>query len=170
VNAAERPLIAKILDDPWLKEDLEPRAVGHAVAHLVPQHLEEVRTRREELVEKTKAAVKDRLTKEINYWDHRAEELRAQEQAGRTPRLNSAKARQRADELQSRLQKRLADLEQERQIAALPPVVVGGALVIPGGLLKHLQGVQHQDVKALQTARIEQLAVLVEALGEPVAT
>ncbi len=40
-----------------------------------------------------------RLQKEINYWDHRAEELRAQEQAGRTPRLNSAKARQRADDL-----------------------------------------------------------------------
>ncbi len=159
LEEAERPLIAKILDDPWLKEDLEPRAVGHAVAHLVPQHLEEVRKRREELVDKTKAAVKDRLTKEINYWDHRAEELRAQEHAGRTPRLNSAKARQRADDLQSRLQKRLADLEQERQLAALPPVVVGGALIVPGGLLKALEGSKHQDIEALQTARNEQLAM-----------
>ncbi len=32
-----------------------------------------------------------------------------------------------------RLKKRLADLELERQLAALPPVVVGGALVIPQG-------------------------------------
>jgi SNF2 family DNA or RNA helicase len=159
LDEAERPLIAKILDDPWLHEDIEALAVGHAIAHLVPQHLDEVRKRREELVEKTKAAVKDRLTKEINYWDHRAEDLKAQEQAGRTPRLNSAKARQRADELQSRLQRRLADLEQERQLAALPPVVVGGALIIPGGLLKHLQGAEHQETEALETLRIEQLAM-----------
>ena len=159
LEEAERPLIAKILEDPWLKEDLEARAVGHAVARLVPAHLEEVRKRREELVDKTKAAVKDRLTKEINYWDHRAEDLRAQEQAGRTPRLNSAKARQRADELQARLQKRLADLELERQVAALPPVVVGAALVVPTGLLKHLQGAEHQDAEAIETARIERLAM-----------
>ena len=129
------------------------------MARLVPAHLEEVRKRREELVDKTKAAVKDRLTKEINYWDHRAEDLRAQEQAGRTPRLNSAKARQRADELQARLQKRLADLELERQVAALPPVVVGAALVVPAGLLRHLQGAEHQDTEAIETARIERLAM-----------
>jgi superfamily II DNA or RNA helicase len=159
LDEAERPLIAKILEDPWLHEDIEALAVGHAIAHLVPQHVEEVRKRREELVDKTKAAVKDRLTKEINYWDHRAEDLRAQEQAGRTPRLNSAKARQRADELQSRLQRRLADLEQERQLAALPPVVVGGALIVPGGLFAHLKGAPDQARAAIETARIEQLAM-----------
>jgi hypothetical protein len=155
----DRPLIAKILEDPWLHEDLEARAVGHAVAQLVPSHLDEVRERREELVEKTKVAVMDRLTKEINYWDHRAEELRVQEQAGRTPRLNSVKARQRADELQGRLKKRLADLELERQLSALPPIVVGGALVVPAGLLTHLRGAPHQDAKALETSRIEHLAM-----------
>ncbi|MEZ5434060.1 MAG: hypothetical protein R3F31_23410 [Verrucomicrobiales bacterium] len=42
--------------------------------------------------------VKDRLTKEINYWDHRAEELKLQEQAGKAnARLNSNEARKRAD-------------------------------------------------------------------------
>ena len=157
--ADERPLIAKILEEAWLKEDLEARAVGHAVANLVPTHLDEVRIRREEIVDKTKVAVQDRLKKEINYWDHRAEELRAQEQAGRTPRLNSTRARQRADELQTRLQKRLADLDQERQLAALPPVVVGGALIIPTGVLKQLQGAKHQDIEAMETSRIESLAM-----------
>ncbi len=155
----ERPVIARILEDPWLHEDLEGRAIGHAVANVVPAHLDEVRARREELVDKTKVAVQDRLKKEINYWDHRAEQLRAQEQAGQTPRLNSAKARQRADELQTRLQKRLADLELERQLAALPPVVVGGALVIPAGLLQHLQGAKAQDIEAIETSRIETLAM-----------
>jgi hypothetical protein len=47
---------------------------------------------------KTEAAVKDRLTKEINHWDHRAGQLKAQEAAG-TPnaRPNSGDARKRAD-------------------------------------------------------------------------
>ena len=85
------------------------------------------------------AAVKDRLTKEITYWDHRANQLKDQELAGRTnAKINSGKARQRADELQARLQRRMAELELERQISPLPPVAIGGSLVAPIGLLKKL--------------------------------
>ena len=51
------------------------------------------------LIHTTMAAVKDRLTKEIAYWDHRAEDLKAQEQAGRQPRMNWLMARQRADDV-----------------------------------------------------------------------
>ena len=36
------------------------------------------------LLDKTEAAVKDRLTKEISYWDHRAEQLKLQEQAAKS--------------------------------------------------------------------------------------
>jgi hypothetical protein len=87
------------------------------------------------------AAVKERLSKEITSWDHRAEDLKLQEQAGRpNARLNSQEARRRADELQSRLQKRMAQLDLEAQIAPLPPVVVGGLLVVPVGLLSTLTG------------------------------
>jgi hypothetical protein len=75
---------------------------------MVPQHLDELRRRKEELIDKTKAAVKDRLTKEINYWDHRAAALKDQELAGKVnAKLNSGLARQRADDLSARLQKRL---------------------------------------------------------------
>jgi hypothetical protein len=38
-------------------------------------------------------------------------------------KINSAKARQRADELTMRLQKRMEDLQQERRISPLPPNV-----------------------------------------------
>ncbi len=90
---------------------------------------------------KTLAAVKDRLTKEINYWDHRAAQLKDQELAGRVnAKLNSGLARQRADELATRLQKRTAELEQERKLSALPPVLLGGALIVPAGLLYTLRG------------------------------
>ncbi len=76
------------------------------------------------------------MSKEINYWDHRAEDLRAQERAGRAnARLNSQEARRRADELQARLAMRMDQLNLEAQVSALPPVILGGLVVIPAGLL-----------------------------------
>ena len=57
-------------------------------------------------------------------------------EAGRTgARLNSGEARRRADALQLRLRKRLAELQREARIAPRPPVVLGGLLVVPRGLL-----------------------------------
>lgn len=158
----ELALLEPVLNTPWLQQDLEEQVITHAVEHIVPQHVEEVRHRREELVARVKAAVTDRLTKEINYWDHRAEDLKAQESAGKiNARINSAKARQRADELAARLQKRLAELEQERQLSALPPVVVGGALIVPAGLLARLKGVQAaaSNMSVQETREVERLAM-----------
>jgi superfamily II DNA or RNA helicase len=125
----------------WITRQLEKKAQGYAIEHVVPEHLDEVRTRRVEWIEKARAAVKDRLTKEISYWDHRAETLKEQEHAGRAnARLNSQEARKRADDLQARLQKRMEQLEQEAQISALPPVVLGGVVVVPMGLLARIAG------------------------------
>jgi len=125
----------------WITRELEQKAFGHAIATVVPEHIQEVRARRLGWIEKTRAAVKDRLTKEITYWDHRAAELQLQEQAGRTnARLNSQEARKRADELQVRLEKRLADLDREAQLSAVPPVVLGGLVVVPAGLIARMTG------------------------------
>ena len=125
------------LEAEWLAADnLEATASSHAIEELIPRHLARVRQRREELIDKTVVAVRERLTKEINYWDYRANELKALEQAGRpNAKINPARARQRADKLEMRLRRRMEELEQERQIAASPPVIIGGALVVPAGLL-----------------------------------
>src|SRR5262249_6206855 len=125
----------------WISRELEQTAQGYAVAHVVPEHLAEVRARKLELIAKTEAAVKDRLTKEISYWDHRAEQLKLQEQAGKTnARLNSGEAGKRADALQARLEKRMEELKLEHQISPLPPVILGGLLVVPSGLLAMMTG------------------------------
>ena len=125
----------------WITADVEAAAIGFAISHAVPQHLEEVRSRKLELLAKTEAQVKDRLTKEIAYWDHRAAELQEQERAGKpNARLNSDEARRRADQLQRRLQRRMDEIQRERQLAALPPVVLGGALIVPAGLLRKMSG------------------------------
>src|SRR6185369_10479699 len=74
----------------WIGGSIEQKAQAYAIAEVVPTHVEEIRTRRVAWVEKTRAAVKDRLTKEIAHWDHRAAQLKVQEEAGRPgARLNS---------------------------------------------------------------------------------
>jgi hypothetical protein len=78
---------------------------GYVIAHVVPEHLADVKGRKLELIAKTEAAVKDRLTKEITYWDHCAEELKLQ-----------------------------------AQLSPLPPVVLGGSLVVPVGLIQAMTG------------------------------
>ena len=133
----ELPLLPQIPEPAWLRSELENKVLEYAIQHLVPSHFAEVRRRKEELVDKTTAAVKDRLTQEIRYWDHRAIELKEQELAGKVnARLNSGLARQRADDLAARLQKRMGELEQERKLSPLPPVVSGAALIVPVGLLQ----------------------------------
>jgi len=123
----------------WITQGLEQEAMRHAINNVVPQHFAEVRDRKLALIAKTEAAVKERLTREIHFWDRRAEELRLQESAGKpNARLNSGEASKRADQLTARLQKRLEELKRERQLAPLPPVVLGGTLVIPAGLLHEM--------------------------------
>lgn len=142
--SADEPKAMEILARPecaWMGQGIEQQAQNHAVARIVPEHLEEVKSRRLAWIEKTRAAVKDRLTKEIAYWDHRAAQLKLQEQAGREgARLNSGEARRRADDLQGRLQRRLEELDREAQLSALPPVVLGGLVVIPVGMLAAAAG------------------------------
>jgi superfamily II DNA or RNA helicase len=150
--AENEPGIETILARPecsWITKDLEQKAQSHAISFVVPEHLSEVRNRKLDLIAKTEAAVKDRLTKEISYWDHRAEDLKAQEQTGKVnARLNSDEARKRADSLEARLQKRMEELRLERQISALPPVVLGGFLVVPLGLVAAITGNPISTLKA----------------------
>ena len=162
------PEVGAILDRPecgWVDDGLEARMEEWAVAQAVPRHIEEVRKARHLQVDKTRAAVKARLTKEINYWDHRAQELKAREEAARDGaelaagshsgssegsvsgartvsgvRLASGEAAKRADALQVRLRRRLSALDLERQISPCPPVVLGGVLVAPRGLLEEMAG------------------------------
>lgn len=141
LRADELPLAERARgESTWAQQDLEPVATSYAASRLVPEHFEEVKRRRTELSMKTMAAVKDRLTKEIAHWEHRAVTLGEREQAGKPvgDRLNAAKAWTRANELSTRLEQRTKDLALELQLSPLPPVIAGGALIIPAGLLAKL--------------------------------
>jgi SNF2 family DNA or RNA helicase len=139
IQTEERAMIADRLSAGWLTKNLEGAVIAHAVTLSVPAHVEEVRERRLPEIAKIEAEVQARLKREILYWDNRAEDLRAQERAGKPAgRLNAAQAAARAQDLADRLERRLAELSRERDISTLPPVVRGGSLVVPGGLLRWL--------------------------------
>jgi superfamily II DNA or RNA helicase len=138
---AEQLAAAAAVDHDRAGGSLEEAAVGQGIP-LARAHLDEVRRRTFDRVDRVAAEVRARLEPEIRHWDHRAAELRQRELAGRLPAsgMNSGNARQRAEELAARLKYRMSELAAERQLAAGPPLVAGGALVLPAGLLSRLTG------------------------------
>lgn len=167
------PDVTAILERPevgWIAKEIEAKAREHAIATVVPQHIDEVRAQKLTLLDKTEAAVRERLTKEISYWDYRAETLREAEQANKpNARVNSAEARRRADELQGRLEKRLAEIAAERQLSPLPPVVLGGLLVIPAGLIAEMTGKRDEVMRRVadtQAAAAKARAIIMQVERE----
>lgn len=156
---ADRALVADIIRQAQATPRLEQHALAYAIEQIAPEHVAEIRAEREPLIAKTFAAVKARLTKEIIYWDTQAQRFREQAQAGKVnAALNAENAQHRADDLEVRRHRRLAELEQERNIASLPPRLLGAVLVIPGGLLARLKGTRTATFaqSAAERQRVEQ--------------
>jgi superfamily II DNA or RNA helicase len=161
LNPEEKDAAHKLLDDAgWLKGDIEKMAMHFAIAQLAPEHLRETRERRLAEIDRVEGEVRARLKREINYWDGRAEEL-LKEQAGKGGRLNSGNARAYAQTLTERLDRRLRQLTEERDIQALPPLVKGAALVVPASLLNPVGAAVPEGLAedALARQEIEQVAM-----------
>lgn len=156
----------------WLTRDVEDLARNYAISHIIPSHLDQVKTHRQEMVDKTKKAVEARLSAEIRYWDYQAYLLKEKEAQGKVnARLNSQRASQRADELATRKDRRLAELDAERMVSPAAPVVMGGAVIIPRGLLHRLCGTPMPtlfgsgDKKAVEYAAMRAVMDIERALG-----
>lgn len=134
--SSEAPTVERLIEESeWISQSAEHTAVDHAVSHIVPAHLDEVKSVRISHAEKALAAIHKRLTREIHYWDRRAEELRQKEQAGKQPKMNWMKAKEHAEELAARLARRKEELEQEKHVSPQPPRVIGSVVVVPEMLL-----------------------------------
>ena len=136
----DRALLEGHLDLDWADHTAEETAKSWAIEHLSQPHFEEIHRVTEARVAKVREAVRERLEAEIRYWDQRAEELKKQELAGQKPRINSGRARARADELATRLTRRRLDLDRESDLHNSPPTIVGAAIVVPQGLIDKLLG------------------------------
>ena len=161
---AERPLLADMLASDWIRSDQEQRALELAATTIVPKHYDEVATRRIAHVDKTLAAVHERLTKEIAYWSDRWLKLSDDRAAGLDVGPNIEKFQRTINDLEARLENRKKELQSMRHVTNGTPVVLGGALVVPIGLLRKLRGepASHAATFAADPAaraRIEMLAM-----------
>lgn len=160
VTDDERVQAEALLQEDWLNAaDLDGRVIRHASGTVAREHADTVKTRTIARVRKTERLVKARLTKEINYWDQRAFELREQERAGKKTRLPAEQIEQRTEALVRRLDRRIKDLDKERDISARPPRVTGACLVITQGWLDAQVDREAAEHRAKETTRIERLAV-----------
>jgi len=157
--AADLPLIQDVLASPWIAKDLEHAALAHAGSHLVPEHFDEVRARREKSVDKTLAAVHERLVKEIDFWSDRYIKLKEDIAAGKDVRLTLENVRRTIDDLTARRESREKELLAMRHVVSATPVVLGGALVIPAGLLMQRKGQPGWSADADARSRIERIAM-----------
>jgi len=155
----DHKLVGDILQSAWLSNNLEALALNHASQKLVPEHYAEIKNRREHQANKTLAAVNERLVKEINYWSDRYIKLQDDVNAGKQPRMQPEMARRRVDDLTARLEQRKAELASLKNVVSSTPVVIGGALVIPQGLLSLRKGETQFAVDAVARARVEAVAM-----------
>ena len=137
---ADRALLKDLLSADWICADQEQRALALAAVTLVPDHFKEVAGRRIAHVDKTVAAVHERLTKEISFLSDRWMKLKDDLASGKDVRLNLEKARRTVTDLEGRLENRKKELQSMRHVTSATPVGVGGALVVPIGLLRRLRG------------------------------
>ncbi len=133
-------LVVVGLDTHWTEDGIDEAARSWSTANLATPHYVQVAEITKARIERTRSAVEERLNSEIRYWDARAAELKAQELHGKKPRINSGRARQRADDLEARKARRMHELDLESDLVSHAPTVVAAALVIPRGLIDRLAG------------------------------
>lgn len=133
-----------------------------AIRELAPEHGREVRQRREAYVDKAHAAVLQRLTRELEYWDDAIVRAREERAAGKpAAEANLTNAQQTHRILQDRLRTRLAELERMRAVQTGVPTILGGALVVPTGLLRKLNLVADSELK--EAERVAKYPISAEA-------
>ena len=173
LDPSDLPRLKDLLGASWLQSNLEQRALALAAGSLVPTHFEEVAGRRVAQVDKTLAAVHERLQREIDFWSDRWVRLKEDQDAGKDVRLNLENARRTISDLEGRLENRKKELKAMRHVVNGTPVVMGAGLIVPMGLLRRLKGESSESsspdtfpITAAAREKIERLAMATVTLSE----
>jgi superfamily II DNA/RNA helicase len=155
-------VINKLLrDKAWWGADAEGLAREYAIEHLTGPHRDEIEKIRIAQVNKVEAAVRQRLDSEISYWDAQAGKMYDKIAEGvPNARINAEKFKEWRDDLEKRKEIRLAELAQERNIIPRPPVVLGGAWIIPLAMIKAATSPTSTYAKEQSEADAESRAVI----------
>ncbi|WP_368862008.1 helicase-related protein [Frankia gtarii] len=114
----------------WLAEG-EDRATSWIITNRLPEYLAEVQPRRLAELTKARDLVTKRLTAESERLLFEAAIASENEQKGEKPKESAESLNRKAVELDLRLRKRLALLDQQQLMSTKPPRLVTAALVLP---------------------------------------
>ena len=163
IEEDERILLSSLLEAGRIDTMLSDQARRFAITGLCGSHLDEIRRATEHRVGRVRSAVEQRLQTRIRYWDAYQFKARARQGQGDRPRggFTAGHARNFADELAARLEQRNLELDRELQLSSRPPDIVGGAIVVPQGLLDSLAGPPHPtpSARARHVAEVDRRAV-----------
>jgi SNF2 family DNA or RNA helicase len=157
----ERTIIEPLRTEAWLASGIEQVARRWAIDHVAGDHTEAVTARVRATVERIRTQVRNRLLTEINYWDARHGEMLDAQAAGRHLRMTPERAERRARDLEHRLETRMRSLDADEALRTLPPVIAGGALVVPAGWIQRSTGQRDADpaTHAKETAEVDRRAI-----------
>lgn len=161
--------IAEIVSSDWAKRNHEKVVRAWAYRDGLQPRMEELALRLDLETARTRAQVKDRLLAEINHWDREHNRLDALERSGTVGRLRAETALIRARQLDERLAKRIEQLEEAKNLSAVPAVVRGVALVVPSSLVADVEAPGTQtfarDTKAVERRAVEAVLAAERAIG-----
>ena len=156
-NEEESIYIKKMISSKaWWDKDVEKLARDYAVQNIMPDHLKEIREMRIAYVNKVEQEVKLRLNSEIAYWDQQAGKMLDQGSQGKA---KAERYIQRVHELEYRLNHRLEELKQEKNIIPKPPMVLGAAWVIPRTYLDEVMGKLDETKDLANRSIVERIAM-----------
>ncbi|MCF2525905.1 helicase-related protein [Yinghuangia soli] len=159
-EAALKLAVEAELSSAWLTDGVEQVAQTWAIQHGLPEHRADVVARVVPAHERTKKMVQQRLKAQLNFWDGEAIKLAEAQAAGKKIRVSPATARERARSLESRLERRLAELILDAQVSVRPPQIISAVLVLPASVLPAAADNQaNPDSYAVDTSVVERRAV-----------
>lgn len=159
VEDSEHNLVKNLIADNWLTSKISQKIKSYASDKLATLHFAEVEQQKKLQADKIEQAVHQRLTTEINHWQSRYLKLTEDVEMNLQPRMQPENALRKSEELQMRLTRRKRELQIMRDVISVPPKIVGGALVIPNGLLAKLSGKPIFSLDSQQRKFIEKIAI-----------
>ena len=168
VAVPEGPAADRARQLPWTSRAADD-AASYLVAHELPEYAEEVTARRVQQIERTRAAVTERLRSEAARLDAEALDASQREQMGKDVKESSESLSRKARDIEVRLDRRLTQLDAQSKVYATVPKVVAQALVIPlawvEGELPDEAPVHAKETKAVERRAVEAVLAAERRLG-----
>ena len=158
VPAPPRAATNAMRNQPWLA-DAEDAGLRWITANQLAGFLSDTKVRREAELQRVRAHVSTRMNQEHERLISASMKAAEDERLGRKPKQSSSALSAKAAELDVRMERRLAKLDQQLQMQPLPPRIATAALLLPPNFSADEAPAATPPAHALDTKTVERRAV-----------